>query len=118
MIGRDRDELWHMRRWLLEQLTPVARDDLAEEVALLANELVANVIMHTESQPVITVWVGDEVKVSVHDDDPHPPIVVPADATRASGNGMRIVDTWAQAWGVEWVEGDGKSVWFTLSTSA
>ena len=82
----------------------------------MANELLTNAIRHTTSTPVLTVMVtGERVRVSVHDDDPNLPVVLPIDVHRPSGNGMRIVEAWAEHWGTELAAGDGKDVWFTVS---
>jgi anti-sigma regulatory factor (Ser/Thr protein kinase) len=116
-LSRDPADLVRMRAWLTKKLTSEVPHDgrVLEDAVVMASELVTNVIMHTHSVPVLTAWVEpDEVRIAVHDDDPRPPVVEPMDARRPRGNGLRIVDEWADGWGSEIEPGDGKIVWFAL----
>ncbi|MDQ2583723.1 ATP-binding protein [Saccharothrix yanglingensis] len=83
-----------------------------EDVVLLASELVANVLRHTASEPVVRL-VGDarSVRVEVFDASPLLP------CTRVSGPsggwGLVVVARLARRWGVD-PRPDGKVVWFEL----
>ena len=116
-VPRDVAQLRAVRDWLRDEVAPwvAGRPDAGEEVAVMANELLTNAIRHTTSIPILTVLVADDrIRVSVHDDDPNPPVVMPVDVQRPSGNGMRIVEAWAERWGTDRVPGNGKHVWFTV----
>ena len=43
------------------------------------------------------------------------PVLLSLDATRSGGNGLRIVNAYADAWGTIVHDGLGKSVWFTIA---
>jgi anti-sigma regulatory factor (Ser/Thr protein kinase) len=107
------------RRWLDESLRRTAPDlpsARLEETLLMASELVTNVVEHTSSEPEVTVTqTRDAVRVEVGDEDPGSPKVQPLDPTRVGGNGLRIVDLWADTWGVRRRPDDGKVVWFSVS---
>jgi anti-sigma regulatory factor (Ser/Thr protein kinase) len=118
-VARDVGELRSVREWLHQQLEPWSniRPEACEEVAVMTNELLTNAIRHTDSVPVLTVLVTDgRIRVSVRDEDPNLPVVLPIDVQRPSGNGMRIVAAWAEKWGTDRLDGDGKDVWFTVCT--
>ena len=86
-----------------------------ETVELLTSEVVTNAVVHAGSSPVVEVAAdGGTVRVSVEDHDPAWPMprAVPEDAT--SGRGMGLVDTMADAWGVEQAAPRGKRIWFEV----
>lgn len=60
---------------------------------------------------------GDGLRVSVHDEDPTPPVRREVGPEAESGRGIGLVDLVSDAWGVETDE-HGKSVWFCLDRSA
>ena len=59
-----------------------------------------------------------KLTVEVHDHDPTPPVMAPADPGSPRGRGLRIVDEFSQEWGVTMVQDDGKAVWFTLAPTS
>jgi hypothetical protein len=79
-------------------------------------ELVANVVLHTESTSELTMrFEGERLYVGVGDADPHPPVRRRRSATAATGRGLVLVEELAVAWGYTPAdEGDGKVVWFEL----
>jgi anti-sigma regulatory factor (Ser/Thr protein kinase) len=116
ILTRSLEELRDVRQWLVDRLQsgPTGRVGVAE-IAVMANELVTNVIRHTSSVPVLTLVLTTElVRIEVRDGDPRLPKVLPADIHRPSGNGMRIVDAWADRWGTDVDPDGGKTVWFTV----
>lgn len=105
------------RDWVSETLGDSELLEASEQanVEVMVSELVANVIKHTSSRPLLSVRCDDqEVVVEVEDDDPGQPIVRPLDPERIGGNGLRIVDAWSERWGVRNRDHDGKVVWFTV----
>ena len=94
--------------WDLGELEPVA--------TLLVTELVANVVLHTESTSELTMrFEGERLYVGVGDADPRPPVRRRRSPTAATGRGLALVEELAVAWGYTPAdEGDGKVVWFEL----
>lgn len=86
----------------------------ADTLALLATELVANAVKHTDSDVDVTVRLLDEVvRVEVRDASTVLPSVGDLVSDREHGRGIALVDALAEDWGVQ-PEGNGKCVWFTL----
>jgi len=102
-------------------LSPIfadADDGVADAVALIASELVSNVVMHTDDGGVMEVWnphADLSVRLEVGDRDRALPDE-PHDADNG-GRGLRIVEDVADAWGVLPTE-DGKVVWAELKRPA
>lgn len=120
-LPRDRSAPRLARRWISEQLNPMGlKPEEHDAILLLVSELVSNVVMHTASDPVVTLQVDQsQVLVGVEDTsdilarirEPTP------QAERPGGWGLRIVDQLADAWGSS-VEPDGhKVVWFAVEVS-
>lgn len=85
-----------------------------DTLALLATELVANAVRHTDGDVDVTVRLLDEVvRVEVRDASTALPSVGALVSDREHGRGIALVDALAEDWGVQ-PEGDGKCVWFTL----
>ncbi|MET7289199.1 SpoIIE family protein phosphatase [Streptomyces sp. NPDC005573] len=86
----------------------------ADDIELVADELVTNVLMHTESPAWITLRLlegGDRrVRIEVEDSSSALPRRREARADGVSGRGLLLVDRLADAWGVE-ARGGGKAVW-------
>lgn len=84
---------------------------------LLTQELVANAVKHTESDPIhVAVTVTAEVTVNVWDDDPRPVSLPPAPSPDGEhGRGLLMVEALSTGWGCL-LEGAGKSIWFRLPT--
>lgn len=105
------------RDWVAEALDGSAVLEAAEQanVEVMVSELVANVIKHTGSRPLLSVRYQDElVVIEVEDDDPAQPVVRALAPEQVGGNGLRIVDAWSERWGVRSRDGDGKVVWFAV----
>jgi len=92
---------------------------LGDDAELLVSEVVANVVRHAGTEAQLTVRVGAHgLRVEVEDHSPRLP-TIPCSFTdgdpdlREAGRGLALVETVAQAWGVE-RSGDGKVVWFEL----
>jgi anti-sigma regulatory factor (Ser/Thr protein kinase) len=107
------------RSWVVEELTDLGREDLAEAAALGVSELVTNALLHAE--PPIRVRLGgtsSHPRVEVHDSSTSPPDL-DADALdeddehlmRTFGRGLGLVALYSSRWGAD-VSGEGKVVWF------
>jgi anti-sigma regulatory factor (Ser/Thr protein kinase) len=93
------------------------------DVMVMVSELTTNAVKHAEGTFEVVASLDGEgdaerLRVEVHDADPTIPQVhwVPAGAT--SGRGLLIVETLSEAWGVNALEGGGKSVWFEVRIGA
>jgi hypothetical protein len=92
--------------------------DIADLACLLANEIVTNAVRHTRT-PVLRVdarVIGETLRVSVSDGDPHIPTVLAPSESDVSGRGLLLVDALSTNWGVT-PRATGKVVWFTVSGS-
>ncbi|MFE2045621.1 SpoIIE family protein phosphatase [Streptomyces sp. NPDC059477] len=88
--------------------------DRADEVELVADELITNALMHTEGAAIVTLRVlgGTErtLRVEVEDTSSALPRRREAGMSGVSGRGLMLVDLLADVWGVE-ARGSGKCVW-------
>ena len=101
------------RALLLAKLFP---EDDADTAALLISELSANAVAHAGTPFSVAVSHDDGwLTVAVHDDNPALPSVCEDDPWSTHGRGMRLLDSYAAAWGVSHESGDGKTIWFRLS---
>jgi hypothetical protein len=101
-----------LAKWNLLQLEHVA--------CLLVSELVANVVLHTDSGSELTLrHDGPRLYVGVGDDDARLPARRKRLRTAATGRGLALVDELSAAWGATPAkEGAGKIVWFELQARA
>ncbi|MGN9758292.1 SpoIIE family protein phosphatase [Streptomyces sp. SD31] len=88
--------------------------DRADEVELVADELITNALMHTEGSAIVTLRVltGSErrLRVEVEDSSSALPRRREAGESGVSGRGLLLVDLLTDVWGVE-ARGGGKAVW-------
>lgn len=88
--------------------------DRADEIELVADELITNALMHTEGSAIVTLRVlgGSErrLRVEVEDSSSALPRRREAGENGVSGRGLLLVDLMTDAWGVE-ARGGGKAVW-------
>jgi serine phosphatase RsbU (regulator of sigma subunit)/anti-sigma regulatory factor (Ser/Thr protein kinase) len=86
----------------------------ADEIELAAGELLTNALMHTEGAAIVTLRVltgaDRRLRVEVEDSSSALPRRREAGETGVSGRGLVLVETLAEAWGVE-ARGGGKCVW-------
>lgn len=103
-------------------------DALADDVALVASELVANALVHGLRLPAsAAVGSGDpserpgrvELKLestgshlicTVHDPNPIPPVRRPMDEAALGGRGLQLIESLSMAWGWTPIH-DAKCVW-------
>jgi anti-sigma regulatory factor (Ser/Thr protein kinase) len=88
---------------------------------LLTSELVTNAIWHDANadkriQLVIT-WVGDLMRVEVHDTSPYEPVLADTRPDSETGRGLMLVAELSTDWGFYRTD-TGKAVYFTLAPQA
>lgn len=89
-------------------------DDL-DVIEMLMSELLSNAVRHGDAPLHAAVDVThDVISVEVADSSRREPIILPKDPTRIGGNGMRIISTFAHAWGIRRCDA-GKAVWFDVT---
>ncbi|MEU9783596.1 SpoIIE family protein phosphatase [Streptomyces phaeochromogenes] len=86
----------------------------ADEIELIADELITNALMHTEGSAIVTLRVltglDRRLRVEVEDASSALPRRREAGESGVSGRGLLLVDRLADVWGVE-ARGGGKCVW-------
>ncbi|MFF3905750.1 SpoIIE family protein phosphatase [Streptomyces sp. NPDC001848] len=86
----------------------------SDEIELVADELITNVLVHTESTAIVTLRVltghARRFRVEVEDASSALPRRRDAGESEVSGRGLLLVDRLADVWGVE-ARGGGKVVW-------
>ena len=107
------------RRALRELLRQWGRPGRSEIAELLTSELVTNALVHTDHEAVVTATVGPRaLRVEVRDFVARlPRMRVPATDDGTHGRGLVLVQSLADAWGVQ-AHGVGKAVWFELDAGA
>jgi anti-sigma regulatory factor (Ser/Thr protein kinase) len=89
-------------------------DELVDTACLLADELVANALLHVGAALEMTVmWTEHAVRVEVVDRSPEPPTRRRRDLDGLHGRGLHMLDDLADEWGTA-RHPLGKSVWFSL----
>ncbi|WP_405670238.1 SpoIIE family protein phosphatase [Streptomyces sp. NBC_01530] len=86
----------------------------ADEIELVADEMITNALMHTEGSAIVTLRVlgGSDrrLRVEVEDSSSALPRRREAGESGVSGRGLLLVELLTDAWGVE-ARGGGKCVW-------
>ncbi|MGW0846678.1 SpoIIE family protein phosphatase [Streptomyces sp. NPDC002787] len=86
----------------------------ADEIELVADELITNALMHTEGSAIVTLraLAGSDrrLRVEVEDSSSALPRRREAGESGVSGRGLLLVDRLTDVWGVE-ARGGGKCVW-------
>lgn len=94
------------------------RGELAATAALVATELVANVVRHAHTTMEFTVGVRDgRMSLAVRDGSRRLPRLADAKLSDAGGRGLRLVRELTDSWGVLPIS-DGKVVWTRIGTGA
>lgn len=93
-------------------------DDLCEDAAVIATELVSNVVDHAGTPCELSVRTdGTQLWIEVRDYLPCPaPRPRPFDPRARRGRGLQVVSALSTRWGVTEFP-DGKSVWAVLALS-
>lgn len=86
-----------------------------ETLELLLSEVVANAIVHGQSEPEVAVRLLDgRLRVEVADSSDDMPLTRTPEVGATGGRGLWILDSEASRWGVERRAGGGKVVWFEV----
>jgi anti-sigma regulatory factor (Ser/Thr protein kinase) len=97
-----------LREWNVDEET-------IEPVMLVANELIANAIVHAHSSPVLSLCgAGDDLLLRVADDAGGLAVTRRATPGDDGGRGLLLVEALGDGWGVDASE-SGKSVWVTFA---
>lgn len=97
----------HIARALADDASPCRVDDLVAA----ASELVANAVVHAQSDMTVLLekW-QNMVVIAVSDFSNQPPVLQSLDLLAENGRGLRIVESVADAWGYQLTD-TGKRVW-------
>ncbi|MGV4983592.1 SpoIIE family protein phosphatase [Streptomyces sp. NPDC001709] len=95
--------------------------DRADEIELVADELITNALMHTEGSAIVTLRALDDggrrLRIEVEDSSSALPRRREAGEEGVSGRGLLLVERLADVWGVE-ARGAGKAVWCEFRQAA
>ncbi|MFE0425116.1 SpoIIE family protein phosphatase [Streptomyces sp. NPDC058953] len=114
----DPEALRSARQLVRSAVTAWGAGARADEIELVADELVTNALMHTEGPAEVTVRIlpgpPRRLRVDVEDGSSALPRRREAGEDGVSGRGLLLVDRLADAWGVD-SRGSGKCVWCTFA---
>jgi anti-sigma regulatory factor (Ser/Thr protein kinase) len=105
------------RRQVREALADWGLISLADDMALLVSELVANAAQHADGPVTLTLQqLGRAVLLEVKDSSPECPVPRRPDDHAETGRGLQLVASVADDWGFRTGHGaPGKTVWCRLS---
>ncbi|MFF3514344.1 SpoIIE family protein phosphatase [Streptomyces sp. NPDC002573] len=110
----DPEALVEARRMIRTAVRSWGAGERSDEIELVADELITNVLMHTDGSAVVTLRVitghDRRLRVEVEDSSSALPRRRDAGCWGTSGRGLLLVDQLADVWGVE-SRGGGKAVW-------
>ncbi|MFF1283114.1 SpoIIE family protein phosphatase [Streptomyces sp. NPDC058299] len=110
----DAEALIHARHMIRAAVRAWGARDRADEIELVADELITNALMHTEGSAIVTLRAladsDRRVRIEVEDSSSALPRRREAGEQGVSGRGLLLVDRLADVWGVE-ARGGGKAVW-------
>lgn len=110
-VAAPRDARRYLARQLADGRLP---EPVVQDVLVCTSELVANAILHAETEAKLVVQeLDDGVRVEVADGASVRPVVHELrDAPAESGRGLVLVRELADRWGYELLSSGGKVVWF------
>ncbi|MCD9879253.1 SpoIIE family protein phosphatase [Streptomyces guryensis] len=110
----DPEALTEARHMIRAAVRAWGAKERADEIELVADEMITNALMHTEGSAIVTLRVlgGSErrLRVEVDDSSSALPRRREAGESGVSGRGLLLVDLLTDVWGVE-ARGGGKCVW-------
>ncbi|MDT9696449.1 SpoIIE family protein phosphatase [Streptomyces sp. P17] len=110
----DPEALTQARHMIRAAVRAWGSGERADEIELVADELITNALMHTEGSAIVTLRVltgaGRRLRVEVEDSSSALPRRREAGADGVSGRGLLLVELLTDVWGVE-ARGGGKAVW-------
>lgn len=105
------------RRFVVAVLSP-STEEVRQAAELMVSELATNAVRHVHSDFDVSVERrGRRIRIAVTDHGGGTPTMRCPAPTEPSGRGLRIVDMFADQWGVDQHAGGGKTVWFTLDAA-
>lgn len=100
------------RRFVAEELGAMGFQHLIDPVALVADELITNAVLHAGSRANLALYLREgRLRVEVHDDSPVMPQLLPPSEHATSGRGLALVEGLSAAWGASLSHDGGKVVW-------
>ena len=111
-LGPNASSLGEGRRFVAQTLRGWNVDEeTIEPVMLVANELVANAIVHAHSSPVLSLESsGSDLLLRVADDAGDLTVARRAEPADDGGRGLILVEALCDRWGVD-ASDSGKTVW-------
>jgi PAS domain S-box-containing protein len=110
----DPEALTEARRMIRAAVRAWGVGERSYEVELVADELITNVLLHTDGSAIFTLRVlaghDRRLRVEVEDSSSALPCRREAGESGVSGRGLLLVDRLTDVWGVE-ARGGGKAVW-------
>jgi two-component sensor histidine kinase len=92
--------------------------ETVDAVELMVSELATNSIRHGDVGFELTVIVRrNQLRVEVTDDAGGTPVMRSPGPEEPTGRGLRIVEMFSEAWGIERRAAPGKTVWFQVTLS-
>ncbi|WP_031224127.1 SpoIIE family protein phosphatase [Streptomyces roseochromogenus] len=114
VVPGDPEALTHARHMIRAAVRSWGAADRADEIELVADELITNALLHTEGSAIVTLRALDDgerrLRIEVEDSSTALPRRREAGEDGVSGRGLLLVDRLADVWGVE-ARGGGKAVW-------
>ncbi|MFI5864624.1 ATP-binding protein [Streptomyces sp. NPDC051546] len=113
-----------LRRRLRTLLHEDGLEHVADDVALICQELMVNAVLHGclnvppgTTLKITVAWSDAQLRAAVHDPSDEKPREQGASRNRTSGRGLRLVGELSDRWGVEAdPAGNGKFVWTELDS--
>ena len=104
------------RRFIAQTLREWQVDEARiESVLLVANELMANAIVHARSAPVLSlIETGNDLLLRVADASVSLPVARAATPDQSGGRGLLLVEALADRWGID-TSDSGKIVWVAFA---
>lgn len=100
------------RTFIEEQLTQHAMLYLINDMRLVGSELATNATRHARTPFTVRLEGAEEqVRLSVSDGSPRPPVQRQPTLDEPGGRGLQVVDAYALDWGVAAAGRGSKSVW-------
>ncbi|PBC59745.1 protein phosphatase [Streptomyces sp. Tue6028] len=114
VVPGDPEALSEARHMIRAAVRAWGAGERADEIELVADELITNALMHTEGSAIVTLRVltGSDrrLRAEVEDASSALPRRREAGESGVSGRGLLLVDLLTDVWGVE-ARGGGKCVW-------
>lgn len=104
------------RRFVVGALARIP-EEVRQAAELMVSELATNAVLHVHTEFAVAIdTCGATIRIEVSDHGGGTPAMRCPGPDEPTGRGLRIVDMFADAWGVEPHGPDGKTVWFTLAS--